>query len=96
MPLSSPSSWVDASKLRCNFINKICILSDLPGRTDQRGSDKICLIFLRSLQTVDLSNNKLTRGKAKRGNRSDPNIDSHWETDMTGVTALSEAIKNSP
>ena len=47
-----------------------------------------------ALRSLDISKNKLTRGKAKYGN-SDPNDDSHWETDMSGVFALCEAIKGS-
>ena len=43
------------------------------------------------MTSLDISANKLTRGKAKYGNSSDPNDDSHWETDMSGIIALAAA-----
>eukprot|EP00935_MAST-01C_sp_MAST-1C-sp1_P000641 g641.t1 len=62
-----------------------------------------------ALTSLNISDNKLTRGKAKYSN-SDPNEDSHWETDMSGtqrpcakrptdnvfvgVIALADGIKN--
>ena len=42
---------------------------------------------------LDISNNKLTRGAKKRGESGE--FDWHYETDMSGVVALSEAIKDS-
>ena len=50
----------------------------------------------RALTSVDLSNSKLTRGKARYGESSDPNNDSHWETDMSGLIALSESLPKCP
>ena len=46
------------------------------------------------LKKLDISKNKLTRGEAKYSD-SDPDDDSDWETDMSGVLALAEAIKDS-
>ena len=42
---------------------------------------------------LDISNNKLTRGAKKSGYTGA--YDDHYETDMSGVVALSEAIKDS-
>ena len=46
-----------------------------------------------AMSILDVSNNKLTRGKAKYGSASDPNDASDWEIDMTGVVAFAEALK---
>ena len=44
-----------------------------------------------AMSKLDISNNKLTRGKLKDGRSG--HIDSHYETDMSGVVALSEVLK---
>ena len=53
-------------------------------------------VFNSALRSLDISKNKLTRGKAKYTHRvCDPDNDSDWKTDMSGVLALFEAIKDS-
>ena len=44
-----------------------------------------------AMSKLDISNNKLTRGKLKDGKSGQ--FDSHYETDMSGVVALSEVLK---
>ena len=44
-----------------------------------------------AMSEFDISNNKLTRGKLKDGKSGQ--FDYHYETDMSGVVALSEVLK---
>ena len=46
----------------------------------------------RAMTSLDISANKLTRGKAIYGNGSNASLDSHWETDMSGIIAFAAAI----
>ena len=51
-------------------------------------------VFNSAMIKLDISNNKLTRGALKSGyNPGDE--DYRYETDISGVLALSEAIKDS-
>ena len=43
------------------------------------------------MSKLDISNNKLTRGKLKDGRSG--RYDDEYETDMSGVVALSEVLK---
>ena len=49
-----------------------------------------CLHDNGALASLDISNNELTKGKLKPGMSG--NFDSNYETDMSGVIALAEAL----